>query len=282
MPFSLIIQGYPQQQVPVAHVQGPILQAMFLNLIKQVDPSLVTRLHDNPGYRPYTLSPLGIAEENRDFQGYWLPRNHLLSANTLCYIRITFLDDDLFATFSSYFLGRINPTFRLGETVFTVTDVLVGADHQQRWGRFLSYKVLIERASSEYRRIQLRFFTPTGFRTGNLDLPLPLPRLVFRSYQKRFEEFAELAFPANFGEMVERYIGIARLTRINTAVIKTKNVMLIGFTGNVIFEIHAAAPPEFVSCANLLADYAFFCGTGRKTTVGMGQTKRIYDRRHRR
>jgi CRISPR/Cas system endoribonuclease Cas6 (RAMP superfamily) len=26
---------------------------------------------------------------------------------------------------------------------------------------------------------------------------------------------------------------------------------------------------------NLLADFAFFCGTGKKTTVGMGQTVRI-------
>jgi CRISPR-associated endoribonuclease Cas6 len=81
-------------------------------------------------------------------------------------------------------------------------------------------------------------------------------------------------------EGVEQYLGISRLKRLNTELIKTKNVMLSGFTGDVTFEIAAKAPPELVRYINVLADYAFFCGTGRKTTVGMGQTKRISERRY--
>lgn len=278
MPFSLVLQGYPNDDVPVAHVQGPILQAMFLSLIRQVDPVLNQRLHDESEYRPYTLSPLGIVAQNRDFHGYWLPRDQMIRAETPCYVRITFLDDDLFATFSSYFLSRIEPTFRLGDTQFTATDVLVGADSQQRWGRFISYQQLVEQASDTEHRLYLRFLTPTCFRMGDLDLPLPLPRLVFRSFQKRFEEFTGIAVPPEFVEGVERYVGIARLKRLKTELIKTKYVMLSGFTGEVIFEVTSKAPPELIRYVNLLADYAFFCGTGRKTTVGMGQTKRIYTR----
>ncbi len=51
--------------------------------------------------------------------------------------------------------------------------------------------------------------------------------------------------------------------------------MLAGFVGDVQFEIDAQASPEFAMQAHLLADFAFFCGTGRKTTVGMGQTVRV-------
>jgi len=279
MPFSLILQGYPASDVPAAHVQGPILQAMFLTLLRQVDPELTNRLHANSAYRPYTLSPLGLMAQNRDFQGWRMPRDRMIAAETACFVRITFLEDDLFATFSSYFLSRIDPTFRLGETQFTATDVLVGADSRQRWGRFVSHQALAERASDTERRIHLRFLTPTSFRAGNWDLPLPLPRLVFRSYQKRFEEFAHITVPPEFADSVEEHVGVSRLDRLSTDIIKTKKVMLIGFTGDVVFQIDSKAPSEFVRYVNLLADYAFFCGTGRKTAVGMGQTKRIYDRR---
>ena len=48
-----------------------------------------------------------------------------------------------------------------------------------------------------------------------------------------------------------------------------------GFTGKVSYYIDKKAPPDLVFQMNLLADYTFFCGTGRKTTVGMGQTVRL-------
>ncbi|PIE31971.1 hypothetical protein CSA56_16870 [candidate division KSB3 bacterium] len=32
MPFSILLQGYPTRDIPVAHVQGPAIQGMFLNL----------------------------------------------------------------------------------------------------------------------------------------------------------------------------------------------------------------------------------------------------------
>lgn len=52
MPFSIIINSAPKADVPVSHVQGPVLQAMFLHLMEQVDPEVSARLHDEPGYRP--------------------------------------------------------------------------------------------------------------------------------------------------------------------------------------------------------------------------------------
>jgi CRISPR-associated endoribonuclease Cas6 len=56
--------------------------------------------------------------------------------------------------------------------------------------------------------------------------------------------------------------------------IRTKNVSIVGFTGTVSYEIDRKASPELIFQMNLLAHDAFFCGTGRKTTVGMGQTVR--------
>lgn len=57
MPFSVLLQGYPNSDAPVAHVQGPALQGMLLHLMQEVDPTMGERLHQKDQSRPYTLSP---------------------------------------------------------------------------------------------------------------------------------------------------------------------------------------------------------------------------------
>jgi hypothetical protein len=140
MPFSILLQGYPKTDIPVAHAQGPAVQGMFLHLMEEVDPAVSARLHNDDKYRPYTLSPLGIGgptphpsqegkthpypSQEGNFQGFWLPRDSLLRSGTPCYLRLTLLEDLLFPTFSRYFLDRAEPTFVLGETEFVVTGVM--------------------------------------------------------------------------------------------------------------------------------------------------------------
>lgn len=275
MPFSMLMQGSPQDDAPVAQVQGSALQGMFLHLIDEVDHSVFQRLHDDSRYRPYTLSPLGIGHPDTDFQGFHLPKQADIRAGSPCYVRITLLEDALFPTFSRYFLSQPEPTFRLGRTRFQVTNVACIEDRATPWSAYRSYSDLIEQASRTQRRITLYFLTPTSFRRGNVDFPLPDPRLVFRSYQRRFEDFAQIAFLPDFDEQVEFYTGISRLHRLETTTIRTKKVSLVGFVGRITFLIDKKAPPDLVFQMNLLADFAYFCGTGRKTTMGMGQTVRI-------
>ena len=217
MPFSIIINSYPKTDIPVAHVQGPVLQAMFLSLIQAVDPAISARLHDEPGYRPFTLSPLGIYDEVSHFQGFWLPRDKMLKSGTACYLRVTLLEDSLFPIFGRYFLDKTEPTFVLGETEFVVTDVLSTSEGDNEWSCYVSYPELIDRAFQQRRKLKLRFLTPTSFSQGKIDLPLPLPRLVFQSYMKRFEKFYQVAFLPDFAEQVEYYVGISNMKQIKTA-----------------------------------------------------------------
>jgi len=273
MPFSILINGYPKQALPVAQAQGPALQGMFLHLMEQVDPAVSARLHNDNRYRPYTLSPLGIGERGHGFQGFRMARDRELKAGTPCYVRVTFLEDGLFPTFSRFFLASPNPTLRLGRTEFIVTEVLATPESDNEWSSYVSYEQLIARnAQRRDRQIVLRFVTPTSFRARDVDLPLPLPRLVFQSYYKRFQEFSDFPFLPDFIESVERHTGIARMDRMRTDTIRTNKTILNGFVGEVTFVISQKAPPDLVTQMHLLADFAFFCGTGKKTTVGMGQT----------
>ncbi len=282
MPFSLLLQGCPTSDIPVAHVQGPALQGMFLHLIREVDPAVSERLHHEDDYRPYTLSPLGIGTPDARFDGFRLSGHQSLRSGTPCYVRITMLVDDLFPTFGRYFLERSEPTFRLGETEFVVTGVMQEqtthpsslSGGEIHWTQYLSYAELINNASQTDQKISLNFLTPTSFRRGRVDVPLPEARLVFQSYRKRFEEFYSVAFLPDFVEQVEYHTGIANLKHLETRLIKTKKVSLLGFTGRVTYKIDRRASPDLIFQMNLLANFAFFGGTGKKTTVGMGQTVR--------
>jgi CRISPR-associated endoribonuclease Cas6 len=283
MPFSILLQGYPTSDVPVAHVQGPVLQGMFLHLISEVDPAVADRLHHEDNYRPYTLSPLGISDipplrgARGVFSAFRLPRYESLRSGTPCYLRITMMVDALFPVLGRYFLERSEPTFRLGDTEFVVTGVL--EEHTPVngpcWTQYLSYAELINKASRTNRKIVLRFLTPTSFRRGDVDFSLPDPRLVFRSYQKRFEEFHHFEFLPDLAEQIELHVGVSNLKHLETGKIKTQKLSLAGFSGRVTYQIDRKASPELIFQMNLLANYAFFCGTGRKTTVGMGQTVRV-------
>lgn len=278
MPYSLIVNGYPTQDAFPASVQGPAVQGMFLHLLEQVDPAVAARLHAENRYRPYTLSPLGIGNPDIAFRGFQLPPETTLARHTPCYLRVTLLDDNLFPTFARYFLTRAEPTFQLGPVQFTVISIIANPDPRNIWSQAYSYPELIEqvRQSPLSHHITLHFITPLSFSKGDIDLPLPVPRLVFQSYLKRFQEFHDFPFLPDFVELVESYVGIARMTRMRTGTIKTKNVMLSGFTGEVRFDISKKAPKEFLFQATLLSEFAFFCGTGKKTTVGMGQTLKLH------
>lgn len=276
MPFSILLQGYPTSDVPASHVQGPSVQGMFLHLLEEVDPSVNQRLHNDSRYRPYTLSPLGVGTRHNTFQGFRLPRGGALRQKPPCYLRITLLDDDLFPTFRQYFLDRVEPTFRLGDTTFVVTGILEPDTQSQipQWTQYRSYAELLNMAIRS-QNITLRFLTPTSLGRGDVDLPLPIPRLVFQSYLKRFQEFHSYKFLPDLLEQIDFYTGIAHLDRLRTDTIKTKRITLRGFVGEVSFEISKKAPPDLIWQMQLLADFAFFCGAGKKTTIGMGQTLRV-------
>jgi CRISPR-associated endoribonuclease Cas6 len=180
---------------------------MFLQLIAEVDPALNRRLHEDNRYRPYTLSPLGIGEQCREFDGFRWPRHQDIRAGIPCALRITLLEDTLFPTFNRYFLDHPEPTFRLCETEFAVTNVLATAYAGSPWSVYCPYAELIDRASQTNRRISVQFLSPTSFDIGDVDMPLPIHRLVFQSWRKRFTEFYQVAFLQEFETLVEQYTG---------------------------------------------------------------------------
>jgi CRISPR-associated endoribonuclease Cas6 len=133
-------------------------------------------------------------------------------------------------------------------------------------------------------RIDLEFASPTVFKRQGLMFVLPLPQLVWGSYLAAWNEFASPGFDLKALTTLEHDVQISRY-QLRTRAVKgqtisqpsesaRETIFKFGFVGRCAYTIFR---PERAlwRTLHLLADFSFFCGTGYKTTQGMGQTRRV-------
>jgi CRISPR-associated endoribonuclease Cas6 len=120
----------------------------------------------------------------------------------------------------------------------------------------------------------LKFLTPTAFSQNRRYLPLPVPRLLFRSWLERWNHFAPVYLGGD--ELLEYLDGTVALQqlRIQTRQISVQQVRIPGFVGTVNLRLFLK-DPLLTNVAELLLAYSQFCGTGIKTRLGMGATELV-------
>ena len=62
---------------------------------------------------------------------------------------------------------------------------------------------------------------------------------------------------------------------IKTEILADSRSKFIGVVGEVTYRILGDVEPLVIKQINALADFSLYCGLGRKTTMGMGMTRRI-------
>ena len=278
MPISTVIHLIPPEDVTLRPTMGHHAHAAFLSLLRMGDPGKAAELHAASRQKPFTVSPL-IGKGER--------RGNLLRirAGTECWLRYTFLDDELFAYFGNALLTQSLPSIRLGEARFQLSRMVASAGEDSDWSGTQTYENLIESAPSD-TRIRLEFRSPTAFREltpegkktrnqANIDLVR-----CYQSWVNKWNAFAPVQIDKS--RMLDFIINQAGLTDV-----ESRSKMLdfgkhkeIGFVGSCAYQFlsdqqtETEEDIEMLRLANLLADFAFYCGTGYKTTMGMGQTRK--------
>jgi CRISPR-associated endoribonuclease Cas6 len=165
------------------------------------------------------------------------------------------------------------PSLRLGSVELLITE-MIGTPGSSPWAGYTTWEELLEKAPAS-EVITLEFQSPTTFRRGDLDLPVPLPELVFASYLAKWQTFAPIPLCPTLSEkeFFTRHVGVKE-HRIHTIPFHDGRVTIPGFVGQVTFLVKGPSE-ELVRQINALANFAFYAGTGRKTTHGMGMTRRI-------
>jgi CRISPR-associated endoribonuclease Cas6 len=262
--YSVSVTLKPQAEsvMPVAH--GHHAHAFFLNLMKASDPSMAKEFHDSEGAKPFTLSPLRGKFTNT--------KNQLtLTPQARYRIGLTFLRGDAFAHFLDGALKWGNKTVKLGTAKFKI-DGVDTINKRAPAMSFQSYQDILDSASAN-PQIELEFLSPTTFRSGGHNVMFPEPELVFGSYLNKWQAFSPIKLDDSLPTWFDKVL-VARY-RLQTHILDFGSYKEVGFTGKCRFELGKDFPEEMAKMVNAMADFAFYCGTGAKTTMGMGQTRRL-------
>jgi CRISPR-associated endoribonuclease Cas6 len=283
MPYSLVLDclATPGTLRPEDQ-QGQKTLALFLQeLVEKQDAAVAARLHAPKNAKPFTTAFMprpGMAGNKQ--------RHQSGEASSEVKIRLTLLDDALYPLVSQFFLQHLDgiPLLHLRQTPLLVSRVLATPESGEPWAGFARFEEIRAAASLARTSWTIHFATPTSFRAGDAELPLPIPRLCFQSWLNSWDEHAPAPFfsdkavrKAFLSEIVEGYVSVT-YTRLRLEQqrfyfdgVQTREQ---GFVGTCRFAVRPSrVAPPYRQILDTLARYSFFAGTGRKTTMGMGLTR---------
>lgn len=252
MPYAITLPLVADPDAPFPATPHRALQGTLYAWLQRGDPDLAGYAHELPGPKPFTVTPLSRHNGQP------------------CY-RFTLLDDALWPP--------LEASLANGARVEVVNQCwLVAQDGRQT--EHCSYADLVAKAGTD-TSLTFCFVSPTSFRSQDMHYPLPDPVLAFQSWLSRWNAFApeNLRLNVNTLDLVAAHVAIARF-RLETRAVTFDRYTQIGFVGTVTYQIinSRLLGADLIRRLNILADYAPFCGTGHKTTQGMGQTERLYPR----
>jgi CRISPR-associated endoribonuclease Cas6 len=137
-----------------------------------------------------------------------------------------------------------------------------------------TYNQLLQ-SSINHRNINLSFISPTSFRRKGHHFPLPVPFNLFHSYLRRWNDFSGMPIEQDaFLEWIDENVIIHKHRLESVKVAAGKRGSVTGFTGAISLELTKTALNniEFTQLFYALVQLAPYCGTGHKTTFGLGQT----------
>jgi CRISPR-associated endoribonuclease Cas6 len=292
MPYSLVLHCVSANgPLRPEEFQGQKGLALFLEeLIQKQDAAVAARLHAPRNAKPFTTAiltqPSRIGYRQPPATSDRAPQNPNESSEVK--VRITLLDDTLYALVSQFFLQHLSgmPVLRLGQSDLIVSRVLATPESGEPWAGFARFEDILTASSPSEFSWSIHFATPTSFKVRDAVLPLPIPRLCFQSWLNSWDEHAPVAF---FQDKAERRDFLSTVVEDNVSVTYSE-VRLVkrtlffggvrtreqGFIGTCRFAVRPArVVPEHRKILDVLTRYSYFAGTGRKTTMGMGMTRRL-------
>jgi CRISPR-associated endoribonuclease Cas6 len=273
--YSIVLTLAPTREVTVGATVGHQAHAAFLKTMQEADAALAEVLHlpDMPS-RPFTVSPLLGVGRARDGRVRLSPEQDYA-------LRFTVLYPPIFERFMARFLkGEGRPVVRLGQALLLIKEILV-TPGSHPWAGYNSWAQLAAQAQPE-DEITLDFASPTAFGFGQKvwgkkAVVLPDPGLVFGSLIRSWNSLAPLPLQIDKEALIaylDEHAVVKRIERLETCILEFKRSPQVGFVGQVTYGL--MAEDEYVRRAlNALAEFAFYAGVGMKTTMGMGQCRRM-------
>ena len=261
---SILIYLHPQEDIKIIGKGGETLYSFFLNVLNRENKNLAKEIHDSKKEKPLTISPfLKGAKSSNEYS--------ILSPNKSVSFRITYLKEELLELIIKGFISisAKNESVKLsnGKVIIEKVEMQKGME-----ANFSSFQELLSQAQND-KTITLKFSSPTSFRSGGEQSLFPRPELVFSSLLKKWNGFSEIKLTPEIVKEFEK-IRVNRYT-LKTELVNFSKNKIIGFMGKITYELPETFNKKFRKIINTLADFSLYSGVGYKTTMGMGQTRRM-------
>lgn len=260
---SLVIEVEAISEGVISGGTGRAVHGLWYAQWDKADPFTSNMLHNETNTLPFSLSPLmGLPRVEKDVTR--------IECGQKAWFRVATLTGQLSERLTMHWAPQLPDEVELAGVQWRI----VGIPQEHAWNRQVSYQELATRHLFNNRppsRWKLSFETPITFNSGLGHLPFPLPNNLIGSWLRRWQAFAPLALPDELSKSARERLMINHYNMRSTTVRYGERVLLGGMGQYALKAIQMPASER--AQVDLLAHYAFFCGSGYKTTQGMGVTK---------
>ncbi len=266
--ISTVITLKNPHPVSMPYDQGRALNAVFLDWVQTKDPNLSHKLH-SPNHlpRPFTVSNLNGLPKPKDGIVF-------LPQGSEFWFRITSISKSLSDFLSEEILANPPERMSIAGAEFQIQNITCNPnDHI--WAGGTTYNDLVNHymLGRAYPKIQHYFASATSFHSHGNHLPFVLPSLAIGSWMKDWNAYAPLTFPKDLLEKADKSIAVSYY-KMHSVAIRYGKMTLVGGVGKCTFNV-VNDDPYWRHLANVLSAFAFYSGTGVKTALGLGQTRRL-------
>ncbi len=235
------------------------LHAWFLDQMRQLDPELSAYLHDGGSEKAFTVSDLLGSLPMRG-------RQIAIVAGETYQWSVSGLSQKVSDSLARW-LAQIPNILDLRSAPLQIQAISLAEPAT-------SYTQLFTQTYPS-APVSFSFLTPTSFRRKGHHLPLPWPTNVYGSYLRRWNDFSGLPIDQEtFLTWIDESVIIRQHRLESVKVSGGKAGSVTGFLGAVEFGLSKEGQEnqEFSQYFYALSALAPYCGTGHKTTHGLGQT----------
>jgi len=264
---SVMLELQAEHAATLPATMGHLAHALLLKLISQVDPALSALLHEEQGYRPFTVSPL--------LGGRVQGKSIRLQAGQRYRLRVTLLDGgQLWQRLSTRVHERDALRLYLGTATFRLDRVLTTPTlDSSGWAGFTDWQTLA--ATPARRSITMHFASPTAFSLGKRRFALiPDPVLVWDSLLRVWNSYSPEVLRIEkdaLRDFVKQHVMISD-SYVHTTMLYFPTHPQKGFVGTCSYLVQQHERKE-ANQLMALAEFARYAGMGSKTTMGMGQVR---------
>jgi len=279
--LSVLVVLEPEENVTLPGNLGRATHAWFLRLVQQADPGLAEWLHEPAQERPFTVSNVWGA--GMPTSGLWNgATSWKVSPGQRVYVRLTSYSPRLTTLLKERVLPELTGGVTWGGARLAIKDVAMHPDKVEEtvsvWVGETTFQALLGETlhrAHHVPRVTLRFASPTVFKSRGHFMPLPLPRLVFEGLLRRWNAFS----PVRIHEDAVRYADTALAIayhRLHTEQVRFgeegERGAMPGFVGRCTY-VMRIRDRYWMGVIHTLARFALYSGVGKRTSMGLGQTR---------